>query len=395
MDRDPNVDYWQVPAAKPPNGITPNFVDPPSIGHRQTATNIVVLIIMIIVVLLRLYTRIFIVKSVGYDDWAMIASLLVCITAIALYQGLVHLGMGRHLWNVPVAQFSPYFLRLYLIASVFYSSSMLSIKVAIMLLYRRLFPIQNFLWRWWAVFLFAVGYSVAGILTEIFDCTPVHFQWDIFAEGKCINRPAFYIANAVCNSVSDLLILALPIPVVWNLALTRRKKITLSLVFAMGSAGCIVSIIRLRSIIAYLEAGDGDLTYTILDFVEWSSIEACTSMLCGCVPTLKPLFETYFRGIFESTQDSKHTGQYFRTDERRTDHSHKGSNLDPFRGDIEMNRHKNQAQVTANHVESDADSMDEILAHQPPAIEDHIIDERTTSGIVVSHSYQVRTAAGA
>jgi hypothetical protein len=108
---------------------------------------------------------------------AMIASLLVCITAIALYQGLVHLGMGRHLWNVPVAQFSPYFLRLYLIASVFYSSSMLSIKVAIMLLYRRLFPIQNFLWRWWAVFLFAVGYSVAGILTEIFDCTPVHFQW--------------------------------------------------------------------------------------------------------------------------------------------------------------------------------------------------------------------------
>lgn len=65
---DPNVDYWQVPSAKPPNGITPNFVDPPSIGHRQTATNIVVLIVMIVVVLLRLYTRIFIVKSVGYDD---------------------------------------------------------------------------------------------------------------------------------------------------------------------------------------------------------------------------------------------------------------------------------------------------------------------------------------
>jgi hypothetical protein len=108
---------------------------------------------------------------------AMIVSLLICITAIALYQALVHLGMGRHLWDVPVAMFSPHFLKLYLIASVFYSSSMLSIKIAIMLLYRRLFPIQNFMWRWWAVFLFAVGYSVAGILTEIFDCTPVYFQW--------------------------------------------------------------------------------------------------------------------------------------------------------------------------------------------------------------------------
>ncbi|CAD0112956.1 unnamed protein product [Aureobasidium uvarum] len=244
---DPNVDYWQVPSAKPPNGTTPNFINPPSIGYQQTATNIAVLVIMIVVVMLRLYTRIFIVKSVGYDDWAMIVSLLICITAIALYQALVHLGMGRHLYDVPVALFSPHFLRLYLIASVFYSSSMLSIKIAIMLLYRRLFPIQNFIWRWWAVFLFAVGYSVAGILTEIFD----------------------YIANAVCNSVSDLLILALPIPIVWDLQLTRRKKITLSLVFAMGSAGCIVSIIRLRSIIAYLQEGDADLTYTITDFVVW------------------------------------------------------------------------------------------------------------------------------
>lgn len=202
------------------------------------------------------------------------------------------------------------------------------------------------------------------------------------------------MANAVFNSVSDLLILALPIPVVWNLALTRRKKITLSLVFAMGSAGCIVSIIRLRSIIAYLEAGDGDLTYTILDFVLWSSIEAAVSMMCACVPTLKPFFETHFRGMFGSTQDSKHTGQYFRTDERQTDHSRKGSNLDPFRGDIEMNRHKNKAQITANNVESDTDSMDEILNQRPSIVEDHIIDDRIMSGIVVSHSYQVRTAAG-
>jgi hypothetical protein len=118
--------------------------------------------------------------GVAYIDFfagAMIVSLLICITAIALYQVLVHLGMGRHLWDVPIALFSPHFLKLYLIASVFYSSSMLSIKVAIMLLYRRLFPILNFMWRWWAVFLFAVGYSVAGILTEIFDCTPVYFQW--------------------------------------------------------------------------------------------------------------------------------------------------------------------------------------------------------------------------
>ncbi|CAD0024878.1 unnamed protein product [Aureobasidium pullulans] len=392
---DPNIDYWQVPAATPPNGTTSNFVNPPSVGNRQTITNIITLIIMIVVVLLRLYTRIFIVKSVGYDDWAMIVSLLICITAIALYQALVHLGMGRHLYDVPVALFSPHFLRLYLIASVFYSSSMLSIKVAIMLLYRRLFPIQNFYWRWWAVFLFAVGYSVAGILTEIFDCTPVHFQWDIFAEGKCINRPAFSRYRQRCVQLCQRLVdPGTPDPNCLEPCSHPQKKITLSLVFAMGSAGCIVSIIRLRSIIAYLQQGDGDLTYTICDFVVWSAIETMMSMVCTCVPTLRPLFETYFRGIFTgSTHDSKPTGQYFRTDERPTDHSRKGSNLDPFRTDIELHRHKNQAQITANNVDSDTDSTDEILAHQPTTIEDHVVDERTVGGIVVSHSYQVRTSA--
>lgn len=65
---DSSVDYWQVPAATAPNGTTSNLINPPSIGYRQTATNIVVLVIMIVIVMLRLYTRAFIVKSIGYDD---------------------------------------------------------------------------------------------------------------------------------------------------------------------------------------------------------------------------------------------------------------------------------------------------------------------------------------
>lgn len=116
--------------------------------------------------------------------------------------------------------------------------------------------------------------------------------------------------------------------------------------------------------------------------------------VCTCVPTLKPLFETYFRGIFSgSTQDSKNTGQYFRTGGRGTDHSRGGSNLDPFYGDVELSRHKHRAQVTANNVDSDTESTDEILAHRPSNLEDHVVDERHTDSIVVSRTYQVRTTA--
>jgi hypothetical protein len=182
-------------------------------------------------------------------------------------------------------------------------------------------------------------------------------------------------------------------------------------VFAMGSAGCIVSIIRLRSIIVYLQQGNSDLTFTITDFVVWSAIETMMSMVsgcrttfgvvvsnscqvCTCVPTLKPLFETYFRGIFSgSNNDSKMTGKYFRTDGRPTDHSRRASNLDAFYGDIELNRHKNKAQITANNVDSDTESTYEILSHRPTIIADHVGDDRNTNSIVISRSYQIKTTA--
>jgi len=54
---------------------------------------------------------------------------------------------------------------------------MLFIKLSILVLYRRLFPIDNFAIRWWLVVLFTVGYSVAGILSSLFACTPVAATW--------------------------------------------------------------------------------------------------------------------------------------------------------------------------------------------------------------------------
>jgi hypothetical protein len=74
------------------------------------------------------------------------------------------------------------------------------------------------------------------------------------AASRCINKQAFYIGNGVMNIISkflrtsllqlakandtttaDLMILALPIPIVWRLTLELRQKIILSVVFTLGS----------------------------------------------------------------------------------------------------------------------------------------------------------------
>lgn len=86
----------------------------------------------------------------------------------------------------------------------------------------------------------------------------------------CINTAAFYIANGVMNSVSDLLILALPIPVIWGLSLARRQKIHLCMMFGVGGVSCVISIMRLKSIIIFLHHGNSDTTYDIVDINIWS-----------------------------------------------------------------------------------------------------------------------------
>lgn len=56
------------PLAKPPPGVIPNFVNPESHAYQLTITVAVCLAFVIIAVSMRLYTKQFITKSMGWDD---------------------------------------------------------------------------------------------------------------------------------------------------------------------------------------------------------------------------------------------------------------------------------------------------------------------------------------
>lgn len=83
------------------------------------------------------------------------------------------------------------------------------------------------------------------------------------------------------------MILALPIPIVWRLTLELRQKIILSIVFTLGSmyvptrcyclvvltiydSSCVISLVRLLSIVTWIRVGDDDITYTLQSIVVWS-----------------------------------------------------------------------------------------------------------------------------
>jgi hypothetical protein len=57
-----------MPARMPPPGVVSNLIDPVSTGYQQTTCNILCLIFVTLFVGLRIYTRIRLVKCVGWDD---------------------------------------------------------------------------------------------------------------------------------------------------------------------------------------------------------------------------------------------------------------------------------------------------------------------------------------
>jgi len=63
-----------TPAIQAPAGHVSNLVDPVGVGFRITITNIVCVVLFMIVVVVRLITRVFLNRSFGHDDCKHLAS---------------------------------------------------------------------------------------------------------------------------------------------------------------------------------------------------------------------------------------------------------------------------------------------------------------------------------
>ena len=59
----------QTPAAPPPPGVKPNFINPETSAPQWTAAILVVTILMLSVLGARLYSKVRVIKKVGVDDW--------------------------------------------------------------------------------------------------------------------------------------------------------------------------------------------------------------------------------------------------------------------------------------------------------------------------------------
>jgi len=110
------------------------------------------------------------------------------------------------------------------------------IKLSILKLYGDIFRSKRFHRCLWAVSMIMIAWTIACLFATMFQCTPIAFSWDVtIIGGSCINYGAVVIGAGAINIFTDLTILVIPIPMVWRLHTSQRKKWQILFAFALGS----------------------------------------------------------------------------------------------------------------------------------------------------------------
>lgn len=78
-------------------------------------------------------------------------------------------------------------------------------------------------------------FGIASTVALAIQCLPTRYIWDPYSPpAKCINYVVFWFFSSLFNTVTSIIVWALPLRVINSLHLPKRQKHWLLAVFALG-----------------------------------------------------------------------------------------------------------------------------------------------------------------
>jgi hypothetical protein len=189
-------------------------------------------------------------------------------------------------------------------------------KLSILLFYRRIFSTSIFHLRAsLAVIFFASLWYIAATLSTLCICLPLTFMSrPSEASYLTVEREKFrgdwmpmIHSMLIVDTITDFVILLLPIRTAFTLQMARRARIALSGVFALGGFVVVTNVVRIvvfyskhkvdpdesESFLSkFTIAGRfADVLIVFYHYSElWTTIHICTAVLCASIPIFRPLW---------------------------------------------------------------------------------------------------------
>lgn len=111
------------------------------------------------------------------------------------------------------------------------------IKLSVIFLYRRLFVGRLFNRYSLALCTLIALWSLSFFFATAFQCgTHIAYWWTSQATIKrfCVDTNALNLGFSISDVITDLMVLAIPLPIIWKLQMSTPQKLGLTSIFLLG-----------------------------------------------------------------------------------------------------------------------------------------------------------------
>ncbi|KAH9872209.1 hypothetical protein IAQ61_005044 [Plenodomus lingam] len=240
---------------------------------------------------LRLYTRHHVIRNMGWDDILMIVNLATFIGYVACISVGITYGVGRRTVDI---------VRMDLDYSRAMKWEAIGQGICIMGIAASKGSVAFFLLRivakpWhivilWFCILSTTALCIITTALLFVQCRPTAFLWDQSIEGGyCwLNFTQVGLTMGSWSAAMDFALALLPWHIVMGLNMKRKEKITIACGLSLGIFAGTCSIVRTIELQSLSSVED--YVYDTSTMLLWSSSEVCLTIVCACIPVLRPLY---------------------------------------------------------------------------------------------------------
>ncbi|KAI4600981.1 hypothetical protein KJ359_013146 [Pestalotiopsis sp. 9143b] len=288
-----------APASVLASWPAPNYHDPVRRGPTGQIVSIILAVVAAVVLAMRMYTRLRVVRSFGLDDVLILVAFIpsIALTVCSIYAEY-QLGWDVHIWDLSFDRYSTS-SQMSLATFILFDLGSNFVKLSILaMLYRLVHTSESKL----TVMVLSVASFV--VVTGIF---PVSDYWTLSVRPqKCIDEAAHLLVAGVTNILTDFAIVVLPIRMTASLQLPRRQHYILYALFCTGFCACAVGVVR--TYYTWVFTTNYDKTW--YGWAVWvsSTIELYVGIACASIPACRHFFTHRNSDLVDSAARSSGSG---------------------------------------------------------------------------------------
>ncbi|RMZ86275.1 hypothetical protein DV736_g6498, partial [Chaetothyriales sp. CBS 134916] len=263
-------------------------------GPIVIVASYIFVIISLLSVAVKIWTRIQTTQKLIWNDIAMLAASVLAVgQTIALTVSVRH-GLGRHSDVLTTSQID-------IMSKAYYASNVLLVaclagaKVSITLLIISIRPSQNILRGCYGVLGFAALWAVVFIFALSFQCS-LPQPW-VLGPQECMDQYGLQLSIGITNILSDLAIIALTFFMMQTVMVSTQQRWVVIGLFGLRIVTPACAILALVTSHAYFYSTPQDRTWHLVAPTLWMQAMLNTSIITACIPSIKRFLADMQSGI--------------------------------------------------------------------------------------------------